>query len=232
MESSKSSVGSREWEKIKKNGRLILHFSLLTFIDGSNTNMALNSTVYKVSLNMADMDRNYYHDHELTLARHPSETDERLMVRILAFARHAGESLSFAQGRLGAGVKKPGAKSPDAEPELWVRDLTGAVELWIEVGLPDERSIRQACGRAKQVFVYAYGGSKADRWWEGNRKILAKLKNLSVISISNETSRALAALVQRALTLHCTVQDGEMWIGEEGGENVEIKLDLLHAGKP
>jgi uncharacterized protein YaeQ len=187
--------------------------------------MALNATIYKAALQIADMDRNYYHDHALTLARHPSETDERLMVRIVAFARHANERLAFAQGRLGAGPK-----SEADEPDLWQKDLTGAIELWIEVGLPDERTIRQACNRAKQVVVYAYGGRKADLWWEQNRAELERAKNLTIINLSPKTTRALAALAQRDLNLHCTIQDGQMWMGE-GEERVEIGMSVLLEGK-
>jgi len=186
--------------------------------------MALNATIYKAALQIADMDRNYYHDHSLTLARHPSETDERLMVRLTAFARHASESLAFAQGRLGAGPNS------EDEPDLWQKDLTGAIELWIEVGLPDERSIRQAAKRAKQVVVYAYGGRKADQWWEENQAVLERSKNLTVINLSPETTRALAALAQRDLELHCTIQDGQMWMGE-GEERVEIGMVRLLEGK-
>jgi uncharacterized protein YaeQ len=187
--------------------------------------MALNATIYKAALQIADMDRHYYHDHALTLARHPSETDERLMVRIVAFARHANERLAFAQGRLGAGLKS----EPD-EPDLWQKDLTGAIELWIEVGLPDERTVRQACNRAKHVIVYAYGGRKADLWWEESRAGLERAKNMTVINLSPETTRALAALAQRDLNLHCTIQDGQMWMGE-GEERVEIEMALLLEGK-
>lgn len=183
--------------------------------------MALNATIYKAALQIADMDRHYYQEHALTLARHPSETDERLMVRILAFARHASEGLSFAQGRLGAGLK-----SAADEPDLWEKDLTGVVELWIEVGLLDERSIRKACNRSKQVVVYAYGGHKADRWWEQNRASFEKAKNLTVVNLSVETTRALAALAQRDLKLHCTIQDGQIWIGDEK-ERVKIELTVM-----
>jgi uncharacterized protein YaeQ len=187
--------------------------------------MALNATIYKASLQIADMDRNYYHDHALTLARHPSETDERLMVRIVAFARHASESLAFAQGRLGARPKS----EPD-EPDLWQKDLTGAIELWIDVGLPDERTLRQACSRAKQVVVYVYGGRKADSWWEKIRDELKALKNLTVIKLATETTRALAAFAQRYLNLHCTIQDGAMSITDENG-SVPVEMAVLKKGE-
>ena len=112
--------------------------------------MALKSTIYKADLQIADMDRHYYQDHSLTLARHPSETDERLMVRLLAFVRHANESLIFAKGL-----------SDVDEPDLWQKDLTGAIELWIDVGQPDERRMLKACGRASQVVVYSYSSTSA-----------------------------------------------------------------------
>ena len=117
--------------------------------------MALKATIFKAELHIADMERGYYHDHALTVARHPSETDERMMVRLLAFALNADETLAF-----GAGL------STDDEPDLWRKDLTGSIETWIDVGLPDEKRIRKACGRADEVFVYSYGGHAAQLWWQ------------------------------------------------------------------
>src|SRR6266542_2837271 len=114
--------------------------------------MATNATIFKATLHIADMDRQYYEDHSLTLARHPSETDERMMVRLLAFAMHAHEALSFGRGL-----------STEDEPDLWQKDLTGLIERWIEVGQREEKNIRQACGRAKQVVIYTYGGRAADQ---------------------------------------------------------------------
>ncbi len=99
--------------------------------------MALKSTIFKAELQISDMGRNYYGDHSLTLARHPSETDERMMVRLLAFALHAHEALVFAD-----------SIGNDEEPSLWQKDLTGAVQVWIGVGQPDVKRIRKACGRA------------------------------------------------------------------------------------
>jgi uncharacterized protein YaeQ len=106
--------------------------------------MALKSTIFKVELSVADIDRGYYRDHSLTLARHPSETDERMMVRLLAFALHADPALEFGRGL-----------SAEDEPDLVRRDLTGASEQWIEVGLPDEPEVRKACGRSRAVSVMA-----------------------------------------------------------------------------
>jgi uncharacterized protein YaeQ len=184
--------------------------------------MALSATIYKLALQITDMDRHYYQDHALTIARHPSETDERLMVRVMAFARHASEHLSFGKGRVGASSDTP----QPAEPDLWQKDLTGAIELWIEVGQPDEKSVRQACGRAKQVVIYTYGGHKANRWWEQNRAGFERAKNLTAISLPVETSHALANLAKRGMQLHCTIQDGQMMLGD-GHETVDVKLVTL-----
>lgn len=179
--------------------------------------MALKSTIFKAALQISDLDRNYYATHALTIARHPSETDERMMVRILAFALHADESLAFGKGI-----------SSDDEPALWQKDLTGAVELWIEVGLPDEKLLRRACGQARQVIVYTYGGRGADLWWEQNRDKLERQERLDVSNIPLETSRALAKLAQRNMQLQCTVQDGEIWFSS-GDETVHLVLNKVKA---
>lgn len=177
--------------------------------------MASNATIFKATMQISDMDRHYYEDHALTLARHPSETDERMMVRLLAFALHAHENLSFGRGL-----------SSEEEPALWQKDLTGAIDLWIEVGQPDEKTIRQACGRAKQVCIYTYGGRGADQWWEKNLATLARLHNLAVMNLPLDGSRALATLAQPSMQLQCTIQEGQIWIAD--GENTaHIELTIL-----
>jgi uncharacterized protein YaeQ len=163
--------------------------------------MALKATIFKAELQIADMGRGYYHDHALTLARHPSENDERMMMRILAFVLHACEALSFA-----------GGMNVDEEPDLWQKDLTGSIDLWIDVGQPDEKRIRKACGRAQQVFIYTYSGHSADVWWSQISDKLERMKNLTVISLLPATVQALARLAQRSMQLQCTVQDGQVWV--------------------
>ena len=183
--------------------------------------MASNATIFKAVLHIADMDRHYYQDHALTLARHPSETDERLMVRLLAFARHAHEALSFGRGL-----------STEDEPDLWQKDLTGVMELWIDVGQRDEKTIRQACGRANQVYLYTYGGRGADQWWKDTATSLERFSNLAVMNVPVEGSRALTALAQRTMELHCTIQDGQVVIGD-GKQAVQIDLaSLKNASAP
>jgi uncharacterized protein YaeQ len=163
--------------------------------------MALKATIYKADLQIADMDRGYYQGHALTLARHPSETDERMMVRLLAFALFACERLEFGRGL-----------STEDEPALWQKDLTGAIELWIEVGLPDERDIRKACGRAGKVVVVCYGGRGVDIWWNQNRDKFERLRNLTLINLQPASTQALAAIANRNMQLQSTIQDGQMWL--------------------
>ena len=179
--------------------------------------MALKSTIFKVELQIADLDRNYYQNHTLTVARHPSETDERMMVRVLAFAMHADPALVFGKGL-----------SSEDEPDLWRKDLTGAIELWIDVGLPDEKRIRRACGRSQQVVVLTYGGRVADMWWQQNQAALQRQDKLTVINLSTEDSRALAALAERGTQLQCTLQEAELWLIVEG-ENTRIVPEIRMA---
>lgn len=177
--------------------------------------MALKSTIFKADLQIADMDRGYYQGHVLTIAQHPSETDERMMVRLLAFARHADDALVFGKGL-----------STDDEPDLWRKDLTGAVELWIDVGLPDEKRVRKACGRAVQVVVYSYGGRAADIWWSQNAAKLERLDNLTVVNLPAEASQILERLAQRSMRLQCTVQDGQIWLADDK-DTAQIELVTL-----
>ena len=177
--------------------------------------MALKSTIFKVDLSLADMDRNVYQDYSLTLARHPSENDQRMMVRLLAFMRYADDLLAFGKGL-----------STDEEPDLWLRDLTGVIDLWMLVGLPDERWLRKASGRAARVVLFTYGGRVAPMWWEANRATLEKISNLTVWRLAPEDTLALAALANRAMRLQCLIQDGEMLITGEG-ESIRIDPEIV-----
>jgi uncharacterized protein YaeQ len=177
--------------------------------------MALKSTIFKVELSVTDMDRPYYGDHALTLARHPSETDERMMVRVLAFALHAHERLEFGRGL-----------SADDEPDLWERDLTGVIERWIDVGLPGEPDVRKACGRARHVNVVAYGGRAVQLWWQAVSEKLDRQTRLSVTEIPLEASRTLAQLADRSMKLQVTIQDGHVYV-TNGVESIAVDLRVL-----
>jgi uncharacterized protein YaeQ len=176
--------------------------------------MALKATIYKVELQVSDMDRHYYGTHALTIARHPSETDERMMVRVLAFALHAHEALAFGKGL-----------STDDEPDLWLKDLTGAIDLWIDVGQPDDKRIMKACGRSERVVIYCYSAA-SNVWWGQVGSRIERAKNLSVFNIPAATSQALAAMAQRTMQLQCSIQDGQAWISC-GDANVQVDLTSL-----
>lgn len=176
--------------------------------------MALKATIFKADLQVADMDRHYYGNHMLTIARHPSETDERMMVRVLAFALHAHEALAFGKGL-----------SADDEPDLWQKDLTGAIDLWIDVGQPDERRILKACGRAARVVIYSYS-SNSGIWWDQMGSRLDRAKNLVVMNLPSTAGAALAQLAQRTMQLQCTIQDGQIWL-TGGDQTVQVDLSPL-----
>ena len=179
--------------------------------------MALSATIFKVDLSISDMDRNYYGEHQLTLARHPSETDERMMVRLLAFALHADEHLSFTKGLCA-----------DEEPDLWLKSLTNEILLWIDVGLPDERRVRKACNRAAQVCLYLYGGRSADLWWQRNAVKLQRFNNLNVFEVPESATSELTSCVQRSMQLQCTIQDGHIYLSS-GAQTCTIS-PLLRKG--
>jgi uncharacterized protein YaeQ len=180
--------------------------------------MALKSTICRAELSVADIDRGYYGDHTLTIARHPSETDERMMVRLLAFALHADEALAFGRGL-----------SAEDEPALWRRDLTGAIELWIDVGLPDEREVRKACGRAREVSILAYGGRAVELWWGAARDKLESLERLTVREVPLAASRALAGLAGRSMRLQATIQEQHVFV-TDGTTTVPVDLQVVKAG--
>ncbi len=176
--------------------------------------MALKATIFKADLQIADMNRHYYHTHSITLAQHPSETDERVMVRLLAFACHADEALVFTKGI-----------AETDEPDLWHKDLTGIIKLWIEIGQPDERRILKACGRAEQVVIYTYS-SHSDIWWKQISAKLMRAKNLTVMNLPESASKQLSKLAQRTMQLQCTLQEEQIWFSN-GTETLQIEFEIL-----
>ena len=179
--------------------------------------MALRATVFKARMSVSDMDRDRHAVHTLTIARHPSETDERMMVRVLLFALWSSDTIAFGRGL-----------SDVDEPDLIDRDLTGAVDVWIEVGLPDERAVLKACGRAKRVVVAAYGHS-VDLWWKGIAGALQRTRNLDVLRVPADASRALAAMAARTMDLQATIQDGIVWFSDPSG-TIELSVEWLLRG--
>ena len=166
--------------------------------------MIPKSSSYRVALTLADMDRHYYQTHALTMVRALTETEEHLMVRLLAFALHAHERLTFGRG----------ARAPE-DADLWQTDLAGEIDTWIEVGLPDERQILRARARARQVVIYSYGGASADAWWERIGNILACMDRVTVVKFTPATTAALVTHLKRSMRWHCTIEDGHVWLSTD-----------------
>ena len=182
--------------------------------------MATKATIYKARLEIADMDRQVYTDHNVVLARHPSETDERMLIRLLAFALNAPENDDN-------GALEFGKDMWDAdEPGLWQKDLTGQIAHWIEVGQPDEKRLLRTSARSGRVSVYSFSVS-TPIWWTGIANKLTRLRNLTVWQAPSAQSAALASLAQRSMQLNVTVQDGAIWIGD-GERSVEVTLQRLY----
>ncbi|MBM6552084.1 YaeQ family protein [Marinomonas ostreistagni] len=173
--------------------------------------MALKATIYKASVQVSDMDRHHYQSYDLTLALHPSETEERMMARLAAFAlladeKEGDEQLAFSKGL-----------STEDEPDLWQKNFSDEVLLWVELGQPDEKRLRKACGRAQQVVIVNYN-DKSDIWWDQSKGKLSRFDNLRVLQFAEAEIQALEALCARTMQLNVTIQDGEMWVSSELGE--------------
>jgi uncharacterized protein YaeQ len=176
--------------------------------------MALKAIIYKAVIQLSDIDRNVYGDYPMTIARHPSETDERMIIRLLAFALNVPSDTSHGDVEFAKDMW-------DAdEPALWHKDLTGQIEHWIEVGQPDEKRLLRVASRVGRVSVYSVSSS-TPIWWKGIEPRLNRLGNLSVWQIPTDQSRALSALAQRSMQLQVTVQDGAIWVGD-GTRSIEV----------
>ena len=176
--------------------------------------MAIKSTIYKADVQLADIDHSCYTDLALTLARHPSETDERMMVRLAALAlnAHQVQDLCGGDGRIGFGA---GLSSPD-EPDVQLVDFTGRTRLWIEVGQPEDKPLAKACSKADQVIVYAFG-SAADVWWRGIQNKLSRLDKLSVWRFPSADAQQLGALAERSMQLQATLQEAVLTLSSGRG---------------
>ncbi len=182
--------------------------------------MVTKATIFKTQLQVADMDRHYYAEHALTIARHPSENDLRMMLRLVAFVLNADEQLVFCKG-----------VSQDDEPDLWQKSLSDEIELWIDLGQPDEKRIRQACGKAAQVKIYTYQPRSARIWWEQMNSKLERFKNLSVYLIEAPNEADLAMLAERKMSVQASIQDGQIWIGNEfAGVQLNIECWMSPVG--
>ena len=178
--------------------------------------MAIKSTIFKADVQVSNMDTHYYENHLLTIARHPSENDGRMMIRLLAFARHAHAYMGFTKGLCA-----------EDEPDLWQKSLSDEIEVWIDLGQPDEKRIRKACGRAKQVFIYTYNERSAAIWFEQIKSKLTRFDNLQLFSISDAAVSAMGELAKRNMSLQYMIQDGEVMLSD-GENSVTIEPKLLN----
>ncbi|MED5524031.1 YaeQ family protein [Gallaecimonas pentaromativorans] len=175
--------------------------------------MALGATIYKAQLNISDLERHYYGEHQLTLACHPSETETRLMVRLLAFIAHADDDLTFTKGL-----------SSDDEPDLWLKAPDGRILLWIELGEPTVKRIKQGLSRAEKVLVYSYGARGAEQWWKQFGDEIKALKRLEVLNIGFEQLPALAAFAKKNMALSATLMEGQ-WLLTDGERSEEFSFE-------
>lgn len=185
----------------------------------SDTTMALKATIYKAQINLADMDRHVYADIGVTIARHPSETDERMMVRVLALA--LGWPADTNEGTLELAKDM---WEPD-EPALWHKNYSDEILHWVEVGQPDDKRLMKAAGRARRVSLWAFQSS-TPIWWDGIANKLTRAQNLTVWQLPSEQTQALAAFAQRSMQLQVSVQDGTVWVSD-GTTSVEVTPQRL-----
>ncbi len=182
--------------------------------------MAIKATIYKATIQLSDIDRGVYGDYPVTIARHPSETDERLLIRLLAFALNVPADSDHGMLEFAKDMWEVD------EPSLWQKDLTGHIDHWIEVGQPDEKRLLRMTARVGRVSVYSFSAS-TPIWWKALAPQLARTRNLTVWQIPTHQSHALAALAQRTMELHVTVQDSSIWVGD-GTRSIEVAPVRLH----
>lgn len=166
--------------------------------------MALKATVYKAHLSLSNLNIHHYQDYSLTLAKHPSETDLRFMIRLLAFSMLAHEELQFTKGL-----------SDVDEPDMWKINYDGSIEHWIELGLPDERRIRQICGKSKRVSVFTYHGNQATQWFEAIENKLDRFDHLNIIHFLIDRPDEIEAFTSKGMNLSLTIEDDEIWLSTE-----------------
>lgn len=175
--------------------------------------MALQATPYKIEMNLTDMDRHVYETLRFTVARHPSETEERLAVRLIAYALFYKEHLSFGRGL-----------SDVDEPALWEKSLDDRVLHWIEVGQPDSERMTWCSRRTERFSLVAYGNLRV--WQTKELDPVRSLKNINVVGIEQGALEALAQDLPRSLNWSLMISEGELFITDERGQH-EVPLQWL-----
>lgn len=176
--------------------------------------MAIKATIYKAAIELANMDSNYYDSLQLTIARHPSETEQRLMIRLVAFILNAHPDLQFGKGL-----------SDETEASIWQKNYSDEIALWIELGQPDEKRLKKACNQASAVTLYCYGSS-VNTWWSQAEQSLKKFERLTIEQFEPETCDALVKLLTRNMEFQCSIQDGQLWL-TSGNDSLLIETKKL-----
>ena len=175
--------------------------------------MALSSTIYKFSISLSDLDRNKFETLNLTVAQHPSETAERMMVRVLCYGLHAQEFLQFTKG----------LSTPEL-PDIWSQSLDGQTLLWLDVGEPNADRIKKATRGADDVWVYSFN-SKSDVWWSQEQSKFEPLA-VKVRQFSWGEVVSLAALLERKMDFSLTISGDLLYVATALGE-CELVLKSL-----
>ncbi|MDH5389027.1 MAG: YaeQ family protein [Gammaproteobacteria bacterium] len=177
--------------------------------------MAIKPTIFKLKISLSDLNRNYYDTLNITLAQHPSETAERMMVRVLAYCINAQEYLVFAKGM-----------NDIDEPDIWARTLDNQITLWIDVGEPAVERIKKASRVAQALKIYCFN-SKSDVWWDQAKGKISQLKT-SILRFQWAEIQALAMLVQRTMEISVTITGDSAYVATKLGE-CEINWEILQA---
>lgn len=176
--------------------------------------MALKPTIYKAQVELADSDRNCFDTLVLTLAKHPSETLERMAVRLLAYCLHSTRGLEFTKGL-----------STADEPDLWQHSDSGEIQQWIEVGHPEEARLRKACGRARRVSVYAFAKS-TPTWWKLNGEAISALPRITVWQIDWSEVETMASMLERTAQLNVSIVGGIIYL-DNGSTSTSVEPQQL-----
>ncbi len=187
------------------------------FIQKLSQAVALKPTIYKFNIALADLNNHHYPNLNLVLAQHPSETLERMMVRLLVFCLHSNEDtdqlMSFTRGL-----------SSTEEPDIWHKGLDDQLNYWIDVGEPSFDRMKKACRLAKRTFLYSFN-SKSDVWWKQNQQQFSALP-IKVASFDWQQIKTLAQQVERTATWSITISDDSLFVSTPK-EQVETKVLIL-----
>ncbi|MRX26933.1 YaeQ family protein [Kangiella sp. HZ709] len=175
--------------------------------------MALKATIYKATVNISDLDNHYYDELNLTIAQHPSESDKRMMVRLVAYILNVQERLEFTKGL-----------SEESEPEIWAKNYTDDIELWIDLGRPDETRLRKASHKSQKVLVYSYNENASAIWWKALGNKVRDYKNLEIYALNDEQVAGLESMIERTMQLQATIEDGQLWLSNnETSQLIEVE---------